>query len=276
MTSDTEAVLKRVASGELTPEEALKLLDGGHADPVAAEHAEPIFGTPPVTRAPAPVARGLVRLRVNSSYRSLEIVADPQVAQALVTGEHSVQLDDGVMVITTPGPWDSDNETPLFSFSALPRTLNWIRSWRDRQVRIRVNPEIPLELDVTGVELNVSGVTGGMTARINASAVKLDRVEGPIDLQTFSSSLKGTVLIRGKSQLVSESSSVRLTLATGSDVKVEATSRMGRLNLPDDAGTHPRDGETSRFKVGGGENLLTVDSVMSSVMIDTPSWVKSA
>jgi hypothetical protein len=295
MSQDMESVLKRVASGELTPEEALELLDqqSGKADePIqpsqnnAAEPApvtgatssEPIFGTPgtPMTpRTAIPLPAGLQRLKVNSSYRSLEIVGDPEVAQALVTGEHSVQLQDGVMVVTTPGPWDSDNEAPLFSFSALPRTLNWIRSWRDRRVRIRVNPAIPLELDLTGVELNLSGMTGVLTARINASAAKLDHIKGAIDLQTFSASLKGSVVILGNSQLVSESSSVRLTLAAGSDVRVEATSRMGRLNLPDDAGV-PRDGETSRFSVGSGENLLTVDSVMSSVSIDTPSWAKSA
>ena len=180
------------------------------------------------------------------------------------------------MVRTTPGPWDSDNEAPLFSFSALPRTLNWIRSWRDRQVRIRVNPAIPLELDLTGVELNLLGMTGGVTGRINASAVKFDRIDGAIDLQTFSASLKGSVVIRGTSQLVSESSSVRLMLAAGSDARIEATSRMGRLNLPDDAGAHSKDGETRRFSVGAGENLLTIDSVMSSITIDTPSWAASA
>lgn len=276
MSQDVESVLRRVASGELSPEEALKLLDGtpdASAAPDRPAGSAPVLGTPP-TRTAVSTPASLKRLKVNSSYRSLEIVADPQVAQALVTGEHSVQLDDGVMTVTTPGPWDSDTEGPQFSFSALPRTLNWIRSWRDRQVRIKVNPDIPLELDLTGVELNVIGMIGGLSARINASAVKLDRVEGAIDLQTFSASLKGSVVIRGASQLVSESSSVRLTLASGSDARIEATSRMGRLNLPDDGG-HPRDGETVRFNVGNGENTFTVDSVMSSVTIDTPSWARA-
>jgi hypothetical protein len=271
MSDHKEEVLKRVAAGELTPEEALVLLDELDAPArVSTEKIVPEYGAP---IHPAP---GLQRLKVRSSYRSLEIVADPQVAQAMATGEHSVQLQDGVMVITTPGPLDSDSETPLFSFSTLPRTLNWIRSWRERQVRIRVNPAIPVELELTGVELTIAGLSGGLTARINASAVKVDQIAGAIDVQTFSSSLKGNVIIKGDSQFVCESSSVRLTLAAGSSARVEATGRMGRLSLPDDAGSGARDGETRRFSVGGGENLLTVESVMSSVAIDTPSWAKSA
>jgi hypothetical protein len=213
---------------------------------------------------------------VKSSYRSLEIVADPEVAQVHVSGEHSVRLEDDVMIVTTPGPLDEDTDNPLFSFSALPRTLNWIRTWRDRQVRIRVNPAVAIELELTGVELQLSGVAGGVAGRINASAVKLTNVTGRIDLQTFSSSCKGSVVISEDSHLTCESSSVRLTLATGSSARVEAIGRMGRLSLPDDAGPALREGETRRFTVGSGRNLLSVDSVMSSVTLDVPGWEGSA
>jgi hypothetical protein len=272
MSDAMETVLRQVAAGQLSPEEALRLLE---PPPTPAAPSAPAAAAAP-SDPTVPAEPALRRVKVKSSYRSLEIVGDPQVAQVHVSGEHSVRWADDVMVITTPGPLDDETDTPLFSFSALPRTLNWIRSWRDRQVQIRVNPALAVDLELTGVELQLTGVSGGLSGRINASAVKLDRVSGAIDLQTFSSSCKGNIVVRKDSRLVCESSSVRLTLAEGTGARVEAVGRMGRLSLPDDAGPPQREGEIRRFSVGSGEALLAVDSVMSSVTLDVPGWAKSA
>src|SRR4051812_4429594 len=130
-----ETVLKRVAAGDLTPEEALGRL-GGRRTPDAHD---PFPESGPESEVPA------TTIRLATSYRSVRLVADPTVAQIHVTGEHSVRREGSVLVITTPGPLDDDESqgdpgAGRFSFTHLPRTIAWARSWRDHQLTARVNP----------------------------------------------------------------------------------------------------------------------------------------
>src|SRR5436305_9561151 len=86
---DLEAVLRRVAAGELTPEDALRNL-GAPAKPAPT-------GDEPVTA-----------IRLKTSYRSVQVLTDPTVAQLHVLGEHSIRRSGGVLEVSTAGPLDDD------------------------------------------------------------------------------------------------------------------------------------------------------------------------
>lgn len=278
MSEDLEAVLRRVAAGELTPEQALHQLGGPAASPgPAAEPGAPIPSPPPTP------AAGITTVRLKASYRSVQLLADPTVAQIHVLGEHSIRHEGAALVISTPGPLDDDQDggrsdqsaenSGHFSFSDLPRTIAWARSWREHQLTVRVNPDLLLDLDVTGVDVKAIGFKGGLRARLVASSLRGDKLHGPLDVEAVSSSVKLTGVPTGDSRINCESSSVRLSLSTGSDLKIVATNRMGRLVLPElPPSTLPFEGETSETTIGNGRDRLVLEAVMSSVTVSAQTW----
>jgi hypothetical protein len=284
MTDTTsEDILRRVAAGELSPEEALPLLDAAHAAaapaaPAPSARAEgtwPAWGTPP---GPGVTTAGSGRedgdgprlIRVAVSYRSLRVLADPGVDGAFVSGEHTVRRDGDALVVEASGlPHGGDDEPQgTFSFSNLPRTLARARDIQRQDLTVRFNPRLPLELDVAGASVRVVGGEAGARIRLLASALKVDVLRGPIDLDAVSSSVKGTLGPTGSSRISAESSSVKVGLVAGTGVRISARNRMGKVVLP--SGVTKGDMVDPGLResvVGDGRGELSVESVMSSIVI---------
>jgi hypothetical protein len=277
MSENLEDTLRRVAAGELTPEQALKQL--GSPVPTRAAGSSASEPGAPETSYDDQV---VTSIRVNTSYRSIQLIADPSVAQVHVIGRHSIQYDGSALVVTTSGPLDDDeNESGegnrgasgRFSFSALPRTIAWARSWRDHQLTMRVNPALLVDLDVTGADVKATGFEAGLRARLVASSMRGDKLHGPLDIRALSSSVKLAALPTGESRIYCESSSCRLSLDPGSDLKITATNRMSRVSLPErPVSTLPFEGESTETTIGEGRDQLTVEAVMSSVSVLANSW----
>jgi len=290
MSEDLEAVLRRVAAGELTPEQALQQLGEPASSSEGSEgsegSAEPGAPTATDSRKPEPgdpTAEPVTTVRLKTSYRSVQLLADPTVAQIHVLGEHSIRHQGQALVITTPGPLDDDQDgersdprtesSGHFSFSDLPRTIAWARSWREHQLTVRVNPSLLLDLDVTGADVKAIGFESGLRARLVASSLRGEKLRGPMDVEAVSSSVKLTGVPTGDSRIGCESSSVRLSLTAGTDLKIVATNRMGRLVLPErPPSTLPFEGETSETTIGAGRHRLSLEAVMSSVTVSTQAW----
>ncbi|MBT0767519.1 hypothetical protein KIH74_01200 [Kineosporia sp. J2-2] len=293
MSDELEAILRSVASGEMTPEAAMKAMEEQKAReagepaapaPAASPVEPPAFGSPTRTAQAGgtpPITGTIGAVRVLGSYRAVQVVADPAVAQLYVTGPHRVHQEGTTLVVSGTGPLDEPadrqnrpgNLFGSFSFSDLPKTLTWARSWKDHQLVVRVNPDLLVELEATGAEVKLSGLTGGVRARVVASSLKGDKLRGRVDVEAMSSSVKLSAVPLSGSRLYAESSSARLTLLEGSDVRIQGSNRMGRLQLPDQpVSTLPLDGQTSESVVGAGRHLLTVEAVMSSVTVGTQVW----
>jgi len=273
-------VLARVAAGELTPDEALTLLEpperpaGSTAEePPAAPTNAPTWGTPAGPATARPGRSHLVR--INASYRSVDVLGDPSVAEISVSGSHAVHSDEGVLTV-------ANHENPLvsalgglglergtsFTFADLPRGLARARAWKDQHLVVRVNPELPVEIDAAGANVRVSGLEAGVKVRLLASSLKLERARGPLDLDAFTSSVKGVASPSGTSRISSESSSVKLALGPGTDVQITARTRMGKVVLPNGVSKAGlADPDVAQARIGAGRGTLTVDSVMSSVIL---------
>jgi hypothetical protein len=280
MSDDLESILRRVAAGELTPEAALS-----HLNPPAQNDDDDPRAEPQAPRAPRPeTAETVTSVRLKTSYRSVQVIADPAVAQIFVIGEHSIRHEGSTLLVSTSGPLDDQERTGnrdgsgsqssgRFSFSDLPRTIAWARSWRDHQLVVRVNPALAVELDVTGADVKLTGLTSGLRAHLVASSLKGDKVRCEFDVEAFSSSIKLTATPIGSSRLYCESSSARLSLPSGTDLKITATNRMGRLVLPERAPSNlPLEGDTSEVTIGDGRDQLRLEAVMSSVTVGAKDW----
>jgi hypothetical protein len=271
MAETTEEILRRVAAGELTPEQALPLLDAARPEPASgAAPQAPAWGTPPGPVPAPPVGEGPQRVRVAVSYRSLRVLADPGVDGAFVSGEHTVRREGDALVVEASGlPTGGDDEPQgQFSFSNLPRTLARAREIQRQDLTVRFNPRLPLEVDVAGASVRIVGGEAGARIRLLASALKVDSLRGPIDLDAVSSSVKGTLGPTGSSRISAESSSVKVGLVAGTGVRINARNRMGKVVLP--TGTTKGDMVDPGLReavVGDGRGELSVESVMSSVVI---------
>ena len=299
MAHEMEEILRRVAAGELTPEEALPLIDAANrpgAGSTATNGSEGAgaaggsagaggFEAPPwgTASGPGSTAGGgepisgsdhPKRIRVAVSYRALRIIADPGVTGAFVSGEHSVRRDGDALVVEASGLplFTGDEDEPgtggRFSFSNLPRTIAKARALQNESLTVRFNPYLPIELDVAGASVRITGGEAGARLRLLASALKVDTLRGPLDLDAVSSSVKGTLGPSGSSRISAESSSVKVSLLAGTGVRIHARNRMGKVVLPtvitkgDMVDPGIRD-----CVVGDGRGDLTVESVMSSVTI---------
>jgi hypothetical protein len=271
MSENLEDTLRRVAAGELSPEQALKQL--GAPVPTRATAPEP--GAPEATYDDDTVTT----IRVTTSYRSIQLIADPSVAQIHVIGRHSIRHEGTALVVSTTGPLDDDERDDTgtsgrFSFSALPRTIAWARSWRDHQLTMRVNPALLVDLDVTGADVKATGFEAGLKARLVASSMRGDKLHGPLDVRVLSSSVKLSALPTGESRIYCESSSCRLDLLAGADLKITASNRMSRVALPRrPASTLPFEDEDSDVTIGEGRDQLSVKAVMSTVTVNATSAV---
>jgi hypothetical protein len=282
-------ILKRVASGELAPEEALRLIEpeaaGGAAVGSAEESAayggssatgrEPGTAPDPLLREPGTDGAGddAVRaVRLQSAYRQITVIADAGVRQVMVSGEHTVRREgdlmivDGGLFVSRPG-WERGEQGSGFSFAALPRTVAWARAMPDAQLTLRINPELPLQLDLTGASVRLAGMEAGVRARLLACSFKVDRLRGPVDLDLRTSSMKGTLGPTGSSRISVEQSSLKIALLPDVGVDLSATNRMSKIMLPGVTSKGAGTGETIRSRVGSGVADLAIDALMSSVAV---------
>jgi len=290
MNPELDAILRRVAAGELTPEEALPLIDAAQTASAPAGGETPEWGSPtgdpdrdpfdptrsggPESEISAPGRQGPIRdVRLAISYRSIDVVADPTVAQVSINGTHSVRREGDTLIVDSNafhGFTEFDGQGPQGrgggAWSFMPRSTAWARSAKGEHVTVRVNPDLPITIDSVGASLRVSGCAGGARIRLVAASLKIDGVRGPLEIDAMTSSVKGTVAITGTSRISGESSSVKLLLLPGTDVRVRATNnRMGKIVLPG----HPSTGRDGRSEsvLGEGSGQLTVDGVMSSISL---------
>jgi hypothetical protein len=257
-------ILTRVARGELSPEEGAALLEelererpGQEAQrQTATPTAPPLFPTPEASNE-------LKRIRVERIFGSLTVVGDPDVREAVAEGPHAAERKGETLLIRS-----SFDEEGGFMFN-WPGT-RWPgsrRPWDEvrnfsRELKVRVNPELPLEVLSQAGSVRVRGMHGPISAEIQAGSANIEDFRGPLDLTMQAGALRGSgVLASGSSRIRSEAGSVRLYLEGGSSVRVKAHSTMGRIVLG-------RQQAEDVFVVGGGSRELTVGSGDASLDID--------
>ncbi|MBI4728685.1 MAG: hypothetical protein HY775_04185 [Acidobacteria bacterium] len=247
MITDNERrrILEDVAGGRTTPEQAAALLEDAGEGPQREE--------------PAETAR---RVRVEGSFHSLKIVGDPEVREAVAEGEHSVVRDGDALVVQA-------GTSRRFGWTILPR--HGFVVYRGKpSLEVRVNPQLPLEVDLDAGNLAVSGVWGPIRAEVDAGSARIEGFRGPIDLRVDAGAvdLKGT-LATGESRIRCSAGVVRIHLQRGSSVRIRARGSGGAIKLPGrpDASAVVALGGTSEAVVGDGAGSLDIELSAGAVKV---------
>jgi hypothetical protein len=249
-----QELLRAVAAGSISPEEA------------ATRMAQLQQTAVSVQEMPVRV------IRVTGLVHPTKIVGDPLVKDVAVQGPHQAARDGDAMVVTG---MPQSEEGGWFSFR-----------WPDKipfgqgagsnplhPVLIRMNPQLPLEVEMAAGLLTVEGIRGPIKADIQAGSAKVEGFSEAIDLNVT----WGTVSVRGlldsgASRIRCEAGTVKVRLEKGSSVRVVARSTLGKVTLPGDAagltGGWTMGGEVHEATIGDGAGHLEIEATTGAVWVE--------
>lgn len=227
--------------------------------------AEATGGHPRTTPAPAGQATaggqagrtsGVGRVSVRVTGKRVRIVVDPSVTTCHVTGEHVLRRNADVIEISSEG----DFLPHLGGVKLLPppRSLDQLWKGRGGELLIRMNPELVLDVEVTGGNLHLSNVPRLGRVRLTAGGATIEGFEMVEDalLQAAIVQMNGTIR-SGRSRIRVESGQLSLRLGDGSNVTVVADAQLGRVSW---SGRHTGAGD--QVVMGNGSARLDVGVVM--------------
>lgn len=274
MDEERREVLERVARGELSPAEGAARLDEIDAGQPASAENDPrdwAAGWAEQARPQSPGAATertdrATRVRVVRTIGAAEIIGDPTVSEAVADGPHVARRDGDTLVIE--GQDDLGIDLPGFYFSWPGGRMRPLRPHRGRfrmgdvmPLRVRMNPDLPLEVESQAGKLRVRGVHAPIRATVQAGSTSITDFRSPLDLTVQAGSLQARGrLDHGASHVRCEAGGVRMNLERGSSVRITPHSTLGKVVFDHDEARAP-------WVVGSGDATLDIDTTMGTVRV---------
>ncbi|MBB6571492.1 hypothetical protein HPO96_28230 [Kribbella sandramycini] len=293
-------ILDRVAKGHLSPDEASTLIaalrpstppastpaDSGAADSAPSESAwadatDAPDAVPPIAVVPepapssvvddaveeevehssVPIPSGVQRVTIRAIGRRVRLIGEPAVNGVAVDGPHVIKKDGDTLAINSEG--DMGVSIDGFSMLRNPTDLKAHVNGLAKELQIRVNPNLQVEVEVTGGSVNAERVPGLTRVRVTAGTAKVTDVDGPIDVlvQAGSATLDAQIT-KGRSRVRVESGMATVNLRRGSDVHVHTESQLGRVNW-----TGAVSGQSKDVEIGRGRAALDVEVLVGTAQI---------
>jgi hypothetical protein len=262
-------VLDMVAAGELSPEEASRLLTSLDGRPEEAS-----------SRAIEPAAGEIARVRVVGTFRNVRIEGDSSISTATATGPHKARLEEGTMVFEEDPDSEQDGYVIFGPQARRPRRIRISADfgkgrtfrWQNPPavLHIRMNPELPLEVELTAGSARVWDVTGPIRANLTAGSARFEGVRSPFVAAVEAGSINVSgIFDRGDSEIRCTAGKVRIDLERGSSVKIAARANLGKVALPGGEEWQGIGGGTRKTTVGGGSGTLDIEAVTGAVFVSS-------
>ena len=258
MSETTREILNRVASGELTPEQAATLLAG----------TAPTGSTTP--EAPSTEPLPVRRLAIRSRAMRLVVRADSSVDTAIAEGPHRVShVGDTLTVNSDLSAGEYETEAPKSAFA------NWLSNMNraGETLTVRVNPDLPLEVLCIAGSAEVTGVRAGASIGVEAGSAKLLDGAGRLTLSVASGSADVEWRFSGESSVSTDLGSSRVSVLPGSDVSITAEATLGASTIRLANGTTIKAPTKASHEVnppvvvGEGTGRLRVTSRLGSAVV---------
>jgi hypothetical protein len=278
--SDISAILADLAAGRIDPDEAERRIDqlGSPDDPpMSADEASgewpaaPEEGAPPaevqdpprVTRAKPAKGKAVERVVVRAAGRRVRLIGDPSVKTAMAEDIHQTRRRSGVLEVSGE----------VEQFSGRGSAIGFIRSIRGlddlkalgigQELSVHINPELAIDVDVTGGSLATTGLPRLDQVRMTAGVATLNDVTEVSDLvvQAGQATVTGR-FTSGLTRLRVESGQLTVKLDAASDVTVNAESRVGHISW-DTAAEHTE----TELVVGDGTGRLDIGVVVGQATV---------
>jgi len=253
-------ILNQVAAGTISAEEAAARLEALDSSPPGPGESAPAAEPPRASTA----AAAAHRVKVTSTLGSAEIVGDPSVAVAVADGPHRARQDGDTLVIEQTPLNESDSFA--FSHGESRRVVITGLDWQRRKLTVRMNPDLPLFVNIQGGNARVDGVHGPISTEVQAGNCRIDDFRGPLTLVVQAGNVHADGRLDGGASTVRcEMGSVRVGLARGSNVKVSARATMGKVAIEGHGGALGSGGKD--VTIGSGAGTLDIDCTMGNVKV---------
>ena len=214
---------------------------------------------------------GVERISVRAVGRRVRILGETSVATLSADGPHVLRRNGSVLEVSSDGELGAS----LDGFSILrsaPRSLDDFRSLGlGKELFLRVNPNVIVDVEVTAGSLNTEQVPHLGKVRVTAGAAKLLDVAEINDalIQAGQATIKGTIKT-GRNRVRAESGTLSITLADDSNVTVTGEAQLGKISW---AGGHSGAGD--EVVMGSGSAKLDIEVVMGHAQVRVGSEMSS-
>lgn len=205
---------------------------------------------------------GVTRISVRAVGRRVRIIGETTVATISADGPHVLRRNGSVLEVSSDGEIGSSLDG--FSILRAPRNLEEFRALGlGKELLIKVNPNIVVDVEVTAGSLNTERVPHLGKVRVTAGGAKLLDVREINDalVQAGSATIKGAIS-SGRSRVRAESGSLSLHLADDSNVTITADAQLGKVSW---SGAHQ--GNVDEVVMGNGSAKLEIEVVMGHAQV---------
>jgi hypothetical protein len=231
--------------------------------PVSEPLQDPVPQSAETEHSAMPVPAGVQRVVIRAIGRRVRLIGEPAINGVAVDGPHVIKRDGDTLAINSEG----DMGVSIDGFSMLRnRSVGDLKSHVNgfaKELSIRVNPSLQVEIEVTGGSVVAERLPGLNRVRVTAGTAKVSDVDGPIDLlvQAGSATLDAQ-LTKGRSRVRVESGAANVTLRRGSDVRVHTEAQLGRVTW-----TGAVNGQSKDVEIGRGRGALDVEVLVGTAQI---------
>ena len=246
-------ILNQVAAGAISAEEGVARLEALDSPP-RAEVSTAIAATP------SAALSDIRHVRVISRFASTEIVADQTVSGAVADGPHKARQEGDTLIIEQ----SPINEDTSFEFSR-PHARVIVNGFDfGRRLTIRMNRSLPLTATVQAGNLRIQGLNAPIVADVQAGNCRVDDFRAPVKLSVAAGNIEAYGRLEsGASSIKCEMGQVKVGLARGSSVRINARSTMGKVAIEGDGIRK----DASQVTVGGGDGVLDLDCTMGNIKV---------
>jgi hypothetical protein len=261
---ELRALLARVQTGELTPEQAAAQLQPEPDPP------EPSQATPQESER-ATSFSGTRTVRLRATANRTRVIGDASVQTVSVSGPHRIRVEGDTVIV------ENDIGDEIFGDGARHiriqsrargrggiriqglQGLQGIQGFRGHEVlEVRMNPALTLDFDCDAGTIEVHGVEGPLTGRINAGNAVVEDFNGPIHLSVNAGKLRASGRLDGGTSSVDVNvGKADVLLEEGSNVRIIRTATLGSAESDDDV-------------VGTGSGTLRVTCSLGAARIHSP------
>ena len=268
---ERRSILTQVAEGTLSPDEAAERLSE-LGDEAAQSRGDTSAGSATGGERGLPPGAPATSLRISGSVRMIEIVGDPTVAEAIAEGPHDARREGDLLVIEGEGPdvsWSQPGWRHSYSSSrgrgptVGPMVIGFGQKGRMPALKVRVNPELPIEISVKAGAMSVRGVNSAITAECDAGSLQIKDFSGPLQVCVNAGKVEASGrMVKGASRIEANAAKVELRLDPDSSVRIHARSELGRILLPGGDARSSKGGllgQESDALIGAGDATLDME-----------------
>ena len=235
-----------------------------HAERQADQtQAEPDVEEEPEITSPRPTgSKGVDKVVIRAVGRRVRVIGDAAVATVSATGPHVLRRTGRVLEVTSDG--EVGPSFGSFSIVRPPRSVEDLRTLATgKELVIKVNPNIPVDVEVTAGSLTTQNVPVLGKVRVTAGGANLEGVIEVSDalVQAGSATVRGDIS-QGRSRVRVESGSLTIQLGEKSNVAVKADTQLGRVSWPGEQA-----GSIDEYVVGNGAARLDIGVVMGHASV---------